>query len=81
MQLTERQIMELRAKLTSANQTIDDWQLRYDAAQVQHQVDLNVSLNNLRQQLEVAHHAEIHQVKQEGLPRSFHASLSSFVCR
>lgn len=78
VQMAERQMVELRAKLASSNQAKDDLQLRYDVAEVQHQVDTNASLNNLRQQLEVAHHAEIHRVRQEGLHQSFSSINAKF---
>lgn len=62
----ELHISELRGKWNAANKVTSDWELRYEAAKVQHQVDLNAALNNLRQRLEVAHHEELHKKKQEG---------------
>ena len=72
MQTVERHIASLETRLKDASQASNDLQLRYDAAQVQHQVDLNATLNNLRQQLEIAHHSELHKVMQAGKKSRFH---------
>jgi chromosome segregation ATPase len=65
----KQHIDELNTSLQLTKQKLDEWDLRFEAANVQHKISLDVALNDLQRRMDEAHKAEMQKVLNEAEAR------------